>query len=220
MEFSTKEIGRYPLLHTQPESYLLRHVSRKMHAKTLRLRMLSSYAQGHLLALLTRMIQTRHILEIGSYTGYSALCLCQNLTHNGLLLTIDRNKELEGFIRNVFAQSEYASRVALRIDRAISIIPQFTDTCDMVFTDADKINYFAYYCLTTQKVRPGGLIMADNALRSGKAVGQVPQKPDRENSTLLDFSKKVGDDPRVKPNLLSVRDGLVIAQVDQLLHTH
>lgn len=213
MEFLPKEIEAYAESHTELENYLLKHVSRETHAKILRPRMLSGHVQGRLLALLSRLIQPRRVLEIGTYTGYSALCLCEGLTHDGSLLTIDRNEELEAFTRNLLAQSEYASRIDFRIGEALSIIPQLTDTYDMVFIDADKTNYLAYYDLTIQKVRQGGLIIADNVLWSGKVVGVSSQKPDRDTSALLDFNKKVSDDPRVKPLLLPVRDGMMIAQV-------
>ena len=213
MEFLPPEIEAYAEAHTEPESDLLRHVSRETHAKIMRPRMLSGHAQGRLLALLSRLIRPRRILEIGTYTGYSALCLCEGLTDDGLLITLDRNEELENFTRNIFAKSEFASRIDFRIGAALDLIPTLDETFDLVFIDADKVNYRAYYDLVIEKMRPGGLILADNVLWSGKVADPQAHKPDKETPALLAFNEYVSHDARIKCLLLPIRDGMMIAQV-------
>ncbi len=213
MEFLPREIEAYAEAHTESESDLLRHVSRETHAKIMRPRMLSGHAQGRLLALFSRLLRPRRILEIGTYTGYSALCLCEGLTDDGLLITLDRNEELENFTRNIFAKSEFSSRIDFRIGAALDIIPTLEEVFDLVFIDADKVNYRAYYDLMIEKIKPGGLILADNVLWSGKVADPLAHKPDKETPALLAFNDYVRNDPRVKCLLLPLRDGIMIAQV-------
>jgi len=213
MEFLPPEIEAYAEGHTEPESDLLRYVSRETHAKIMRPRMLSGHAQGRLLALFSRLVRPRRILEIGTYTGYSALCLCEGLTDEGLLITLDRNEELENFTRNIFAKSGFAARIDFRIGTALDVIPTLDETFDLVFIDADKVNYRAYYDLVIEKIKPGGLILADNVLWSGKVADPSAYKPDKETPALLAFNEYVSHDPRVKCLLLPLRDGIMIAQV-------
>lgn len=212
MDFLPRDIEAYSEAHTDRESDLLKYIDRETHAKVMRPRMLSGHMQGRLLAMYSRLIRPRRILEIGTYTGYSAICLCEGLAEDGKLITIDLNEELESFVRNIFSKSEYATRIDYRIGKALEILPGITETFDMVFIDADKVNYHLYYDMVIDQVRPGGLIMADNVLWSGKVVQEFPTKPDKDTKALLEFNQKVFADERVHSLLLPVRDGIMMAQ--------
>lgn len=212
MEFLPKEIEAYAEAHTEPESDLLRRLNRETHAKVMRPRMLSGHLQGRLLALFSRLVRPRYILEIGTYTGYSALCLCEGLAEDGMLITLDSNEELEDFTRDVFARSEYDSQIDYRIGNALDVLPTLSGPFDLVFIDADKVNYSRYYDLILDKLNTGGIIMADNVLWSGKVVEPYAIKSDRDTLALLAFNKKIRDDTRVKCLLLPVRDGIMVAQ--------
>lgn len=209
MEFLPAAIEAYALAHTSAESPLLAQLNRETHAKVLQSRMLSGHLQGRLLSLLSTMLRPRRILEIGTYTGYSALCLAEGLTDDGLLTTIDVNEELETFTRSYFEQSPFAKKIDFRIANAVTLIPTLNDTFDLVFIDADKLNYGLYYDLVFDKVRSGGVIIADNVLWSGKII-QTEKKPDKDTQALLDFNQKIHHDPRVSNVLLPVRDGLMV----------
>lgn len=210
MEFLSEAIEEYSQAHTSPESTLLALLNRETHAKVLQPRMLSGHVQGRLLALFSTMMRPRRVLEIGTYTGYSALCLAEGLTEDGLLITIDVNEELEDFTRSFFDKSPYKNKIDYRIANAVELIPTLPDMFDLVFIDADKLNYALYYDLVIDKVRPGGVIIADNVLWSGKVV-QTDKKIDKDTQNLLDFNQKVHNDPRVSNLLLPIRDGLMIA---------
>jgi len=210
MEFLSEAIEGYSQAHTSPESPLLAHLNRETHAKILQPRMLSGHVQGRLLALFSAMMRPRRILEIGTYTGYSALSLAEGLAEDGVLITIDVNEELEDFTRSFFNQSPYKDKIDYRIANAAELIPTLPDTFDLVFIDADKLNYALYYDLVVDKVRSGGVIIADNVLWSGKVV-QTEKKIDKDTQNLLDFNQKIHNDPRVSNLLLPVRDGLMIA---------
>lgn len=212
MELIPKDIEIYAQEHTEAESELLRYISRETHAKILKPRMLSGHMQGRLLALFSKMLRPERILEIGTYTGYSALCLCEGLGTTGRLITIDANEELEHFVRNVFAEARLSDRIDYRVAKAMDVLPMLTDTFDLVFIDADKSNYRAYYDLILDKVRPGGIILADNVLWSGKVVQSFPNRPDKDTQALLDFNSHVREDPRVTSLLLPIRDGIMIIQ--------
>ncbi len=210
MDFLPAAIEAYALTHTSAESPLLAQLNRETHAKVLQSRMLSGQMQGRLLSLFSTMMRPRRILEIGTYTGYSALCLAEGLADDGLLITVDVNEELESFTRSFFEKSPLAHKIDFRIGNAAELIPTLTDTFDMVFIDADKLNYGLYYDLVFDKVRSGGVIIADNVLWSGKIV-QTNKKIDKDTQALLDFNQKVHNDARVNHLLLPVRDGLMIA---------
>jgi caffeoyl-CoA O-methyltransferase len=211
MDFLPPVIEAYALAHTSVESPLLAQLNRETHAKVLQSRMLSGQMQGRLLSLFSTMMRPRRILEIGTYTGYSALCLAEGLTDDGRLITIDVNEELESFTRSFFNKSPLANKIDFRIANAVELIPTLNDTFDIVFIDADKMNYGMYYDLVFDKVRSGGVIIADNVLWSGKVV-QTEKKIDKDTQALLDFNQKIHNDPRVSHLLLPVRDGLMIAQ--------
>ncbi len=211
MDFLPPVIEAYALAHTSVESPLLAQLNRETHAKVLQSRMLSGQMQGRLLSLFSTMMRPRRILEIGTYTGYSALCLAEGLTDDGRLITIDVNEELESFTRSFFDKSPLGNKIDFKIANAVELIPTLNDTFDIVFIDADKMNYGLYYDLVFDKVRSGGVIIADNVLWSGKVV-QTEKKIDKDTQALLDFNQKIHNDPRVSHLLLPVRDGLMIAQ--------
>ena len=208
MEFLPKEIDDYSANHTQPENDLLKKVNRETWAKVLMPRMLSGHVQGRILAVFSNMIKPKNILEIGTYTGYSALCFAEGLQKDGKLVTIDINEELEDRVRDYFNESPYKNNIDYRIGNAMEIIPTLTDTFDLVFIDADKINYLNYYHLVFDKVSKGGYIIADNVLWSGKVVNAT--KIDADTKALLDFNDFVHNDNRVENVLFAVRDGLMV----------
>ncbi len=190
---------------------MLRRINRDTHAKVLKPRMLSGHLQGRFLAMMSGLVRPAVVLEIGTYTGYSAVCLAEGLQPGGKLITIDVNEELEAMVRRYFSQSGYGDAIDYRIGDAMEIIPQLEDGLDLVFLDADKKNYTHYYDLVIGKVRSGGLIIADNVLWSGK-VAAASSATDRETAAILAFNRKVHEDPRVFNVLLPLRDGLMLLQ--------
>lgn len=204
-----REIEEYAERHTDPESALLQTIHRDTFAQVLSPRMLSGQLQGRLLALLSRLKQPKFILEIGTYTGYSAVCLAEGLQPEGLLITIEANEELESRIQNYFAQTEKKEQIQLIIGQALEVIPNLDYSYDLVFIDADKANYINYFDLVIEKVNRGGLIIADNVLWSGKVTQGAT---DKNTKAILAFNDKVHQDPRVSNLLLPVRDGLMIMQ--------
>lgn len=211
MKFLVEEIEEYSAAHTEDENALLKSLNRETHAHVLSPRMLSGHMQGRFLSMISRMIRPDRILEIGTYTGYSGICLCEGLNPGGKLITIDVNEELESFTRRYFDQTPYKDQIDYRIGNALDIIPTLTDTFDIVFIDADKINYSSYFNLCLDKTRTGGFLIADNVLWSGKVVQQL-KKIDKDTQALLDFNRMVHEDPRVSNMLLPIRDGLMILQ--------
>ncbi|WP_128545934.1 O-methyltransferase [Larkinella soli] len=210
MDFLPPELLAYAEAHTSAESDLLRQLNRNTHARVMRPRMLSGHLQGRILSMISRMLRPRRILEIGTYTGYSALCLAEGLTDDGRLITLDNNEELETFARSYWEQSPLGPKIDLRLGQAAEIIPTLDETFDLVFIDADKVSYGLYYDLVFDKVRPGGIILADNVLWSGKVVQTTDRKPDKDTQVVLDFNRKVHEDARTEHVLLPVRDGLMM----------
>ncbi len=208
MEFLPADIQSYTDNHTSPESELLHQINRETHLHVLKPRMLSGHLQGRVLSMMAHMLHPRRILEIGTYTGYSALCLAEGLTADGKLITIDKNEELEPRVKSYFAKSGFADRIELKIGDALEIIPSLTDTWDLVFIDADKENYLNYYNLVVGNVRQGGFIIADNVLWSGKVID--PKATDKDTVMIREFNDRVHNDPRVANVLLPIRDGLMV----------
>lgn len=202
-----EELQQYVEQHTSPESDLLRRVNRDTYAGVLRPRMLSGHLQGRLLAMISCMLRPQTILEIGTYTGYSALCMAEGLAEGGRLITIDINEELEDRVRATFAASSLADRIDFRIGNALKVIPELNETFDLVFIDADKENYSAYYDLVLPRVREGGIILADNVLWSGKVL---QTKLDKDTKAIIEFNRKIQEDRRVENVLLPVRDGIMM----------
>lgn len=211
MDFLSPEITAYAEAHTSPESPLLQRLTRETYAKILYPRMLSGHFQGRLLAMLSQMIRPKRILEIGTFTGYSALCLAEGLAEGGTLTTLDANEELEEFTRRFFAESGLADRIDYRIGEALALLPGLPGPFDLVFLDADKLAYSTYFDLIFDKLSPGGFLLADNVLWSGKVI-QPTEKPDKDTQALLDFNAKIHADPRVENLLLPMRDGLMVVR--------
>lgn len=211
MEFLPEKIDDYTANHTTAESEVLAQLNRETQAKVLQPRMLSGHVQGRILSTFSHMLQPTRILEIGTYTGYSAICLAEGLVAGGKLVTIDVNEELEDMAKGYFAKANMEDRIEMHIGNAMDIIPTLNETWDLVFIDADKGNYSHYFDRVINHMRPGGYIIADNVLWSGKVVEKVDAK-DAETQALIDFNKKVHSDPRVENVLFAVRDGLMVCR--------
>lgn len=210
MEFLDPDLDKYIEAHTEPESELLYKINRETHTEVLKPRMLSGHLQGRVLSMLSHMIQPENILEIGTYTGYSALCMAEGLKDNGKLITIDVNEELAERVKAYFESSEYSAKIEIKIGKALAIIPTLNKTWDMVFIDADKSNYLNYYKLCIDQVRKGGYIMVDNVLWSGKVLEKNRKKLDRDTESMIEFNEFVHQDDRVQNVLFPIRDGLMI----------
>ncbi|MEL6533757.1 MAG: class I SAM-dependent methyltransferase [Bacteroidota bacterium] len=211
MEFLDREIQAYSEAHSQAEGALLRRIHRETHIQVLRPRMLSGPMQGRLLSMLSHMQRPKRILEIGTYTGYSALCLAEGLAEGGKLITLEVNNELEARVRGYITEAKMEDRIELIIGNALEIIPTLEVPFDLVFIDADKVNYGQYYDLVLDKMPTGGVILADNVLWTGKVVEPVEEK-DKETQALLAFNKRVQEDARVENILLPFRDGIMMAR--------
>lgn len=212
MEFIDEELLRYSEEHTTAESDLLHRINRETHLNVMKPRMLSGHLQGRLLSLYSKMIRPHQILEIGTYTGYSALCMAEGLQEGGTLHTVDKNEELEDRVRGYFDESGYGQQMKLYIGNALEIVPTIDAVFDLVFIDADKINYGRYYDMVIDRVRPGGYIIADNVLWSGKVLEKYRKRLDEDTKAVMDFNLHVHQDERVENILLPVRDGLLIAR--------
>ncbi|HLV61831.1 O-methyltransferase [Galbibacter sp.] len=211
MHFISKDIESYVDNHSEDEPELLKELSRETHLQVLRPRMLSGHFQGRFLSLLSKIIAPKTILEIGTYTGYSAICMAEGLAADGQLHTIDINEELYDFQRRFFDKSGYGAQIIQHLGSALDIIPTLDMSFDLVFIDADKENYPAYFDLVIDKVAPKGVILSDNVLWSGKVVEPLDPK-DKSTPVLLEFNKKLKEDPRVDTVLLPIRDGLTLSR--------
>ena len=207
MELIDPGISDYSEQHTSPESQLLKKINRDTYAGVMMPRMLSGHLQGRFLSMISKMIRPKNILEIGTYTGYSAICLAEGLAPQGKLITLDVNEELETKVRGYFVQAGLEQVIDYRIGNALKMIPDINEAFDLVFIDADKENYSNYFDLVIDKVVPGGYVLADNVLWSGKVLGT---KPDKDTRAILEFNKKVHDDERVENVLVPIRDGILM----------
>ena len=207
MDLINKEIQSYAERHTSGEGELLKKIDRDTYANVLMPRMLSGHLQGRVLSMMSKMIRPKRILEIGTYTGYSGVCLAEGLTPDGKLITIDINEELEDRVSAYFSQAGIRDKTDYRIGDAAVIIPTLNEEFDLVFIDADKANYGKYFDMVFDKVKIGGFILADNVLWSGKVLDE---KPDKDTRTILEFNNKVQQDPRVENVLLPIRDGIMM----------
>ena len=210
MEFLPPEIDDYAGKFTAAPSALLERIERETWQQVLMPRMCSGHQQGRFLSLISKLVGPRRILEVGTYTGYSALCMAEGLTADGRLITMDVNAELETRVRGYFADSPFAAQLDFRVGDARKLIPQLDETWDLVFLDADKENYITYYEMLVDRVRPGGLILADNVLWSGKVAD--PSISDHETDALRAYNAHVAADPRVEHQLLPFRDGIMVAR--------
>lgn len=209
MDFLDEEIENYALNHTSQENDLLKELNRQTHIQILQPRMLSGHLQGKVLSMFSNMINPKRVLEIGTYTGYSALSIAEGLPVDGKIITIDLNQELEPFTRSYFEKSVYNSKIKFLVGNALEVIPTLNETWDLVFIDADKENYSTYFDLVINQVRKGGFIIVDNVLWSGKVLHEVASN-DMETKGIIAFNSKVHEDYRVENLLLPVRDGLMI----------
>ena len=210
MHFISEELEDYAALHSANEPELLKTLNKETHQKILQPRMLSGHFQGRVLSLLSKLVNPRHILEIGTYTGYATLCMAEGLQKDGTIDTLDNNEELFDFQRKYFDMSPYGKQIFQHLGNALDIIPTLNKKFDLVFIDADKINYANYYDLVIDKVRSGGFIIADNVLWSGKVLEKYRKKLDKDTEALLAFNQKVQQDERVENVLLPIRDGLLV----------
>ena len=209
MEFLPENIENYSVSHTEQEPKLLAELNRETWANVMIPRMLSGHLQGRALSMFSKMINPTNIIEIGTYTGYSALCMAEGLQPNGTLHTIDINKEYTSVADRYFKRSDYSNNIKQHIGNALNIIPTFECNFQLAFIDADKENYSDYFDLLIDKIDIGGYIIADNVLWSGKVTNE---KMDTETLALDEYNKKTLAEPRVENILLPVRDGLMISR--------
>ena len=211
MNFISEDLDSYITNHSEDEPELLQQLSRETHQKILQPRMLSGHYQGRLLSMISKLVNPKSILEIGTYTGYSALCLAEGLQKNGELHTIDTNEELVDFQRRYFDKSGFGNQIHQHLGNALDIIPQLKTNFDIVFIDADKENYINYFHLIIDKLKPGGIILSDNVLWSGKVMEPL-KKDDKATEQLIAYNKLLKEDARVETVLLPIRDGLTISR--------
>jgi predicted O-methyltransferase YrrM len=210
MHFISEKLDEYVVKHSEDEPALLKALTRETYQKILQPRMLSGHYQGRVLSVLSKLIRPKVILEIGTYTGYSALCLAEGLDQKGVLHTIDINEELLDFQRSYFDKSDYGSQIFQHLGPAADIIPTLDNTFDLVFMDADKPNYINYFNQIIDKLSPGGVILSDNVLWSGKVIEALDPN-DLSTKIVLDYNKLLKEDPRLETVLLPIRDGLTVS---------
>lgn len=208
MELVNEGIEEYARLHSDPESDLLKELNRETHAMVMQPRMLSGHLQGRFLSFIAKLINPNLIVEIGTYTGYSALCLAEGLAEKGKLITMDVNEELESFTRSFFDRSEFALKIDYRIADAQFEIEKIDGPIDLVFIDADKKSNGLYFDLLIDKIRPGGILIIDNVLWSGKVIEENAN--DKSTKALRVFNQKCLEDSRVEKVMLPIRDGLLM----------
>ena len=212
MDFLPEKIDRYVVNHTENEPQLLQELSHETWQKIMVPRMLSGHFQGRVLSMISKLLNPKNILEIGTYTGYSALCLAEGMRENGTLHTIDKNEELENFSRKYFDKSDYGTQIKQYVGQALDIIPTIDTKFDLVFIDADKSNYSNYFHAIIDKMNKGGVILSDNVLWSGKVVEEIQPK-DVDTLALIEYNKLLKSDTRIETVLLPIRDGLTISRV-------
>lgn len=212
MHFLSEELEDYIEQHSEKEPELLARLNKETYQKVLLPRMLSGHFQGRVLSMLSKLVHPVNILEIGTYTGYSALCLCEGMREGGVLHTIDIKEELVDLQRKYFDQSPWGNQIVQHLGEALDIIPQIDLKFDLVFIDADKENYIRYFHAILPKMNKGGVILSDNVLWSGKVLEEVNPK-DISTQVLLEYNQLLKDDPRVETVLLPIRDGLTLSRV-------
>jgi caffeoyl-CoA O-methyltransferase len=206
-----KTLEEYIFSHIDSEPELLKKLSRETYASMLYPRMLSGHLQGRILKMICRMIRPESILEIGTFTGYSAICMAEGITMYGSIDTIEINDELESFIRKYIAEAGFEHQINLLVGDALEIIPTLDKTYDFVFIDGNKRNYTEYYKMVMPLVRMGGFILADNVLWSGKVIDPDALN-DEQTKGIIEFNQHIKDDPRVEKVIFPIRDGFTIIQ--------
>lgn len=211
MHFLPEAIDNYATAHTQAEPDVLAQLTRETYQKILQPRMLSGHFQGRLLSILSKIVNPKTILELGTYTGYSAICLAEGLKENGELHTLDINEELQSIQNKYFELSGFRNNIHQHLGEALKILPNLDMKFDLIFMDADKPNYPAYFNLIIDKLNPGGILLTDNVLWSGKVV--EPLKMDDESTrALLEYNTLVATDSRLETVMLPIRDGLSLSR--------
>jgi len=212
MHFISDELDDYVTQHSENEPELLAALNKETYQKILLPRMLSGHFQGRVLSMLSKLIRPKSILEIGTYTGYATLCLCEGLQENGTVHTIDINEELVDFQRKYFDKSPWGNQITQHLGDALEIIPNLNTKFDLVFVDADKENYISYFNMIVPMMEKGGIILSDNVLWSGKVLEPVHPK-DKSTKELLEYNQLLKEDPRVETVLLPIRDGLTVSRI-------
>jgi predicted O-methyltransferase YrrM len=210
MYFISEKLDDYVVQHTENEPELLRELSRETFQKMLQPRMLSGHFQGRILSFLSKLIRPKKILELGTFTGYSALCLAEGLDKDGELHTIDKNEELVSFQKRYFNRSIHGSKIHQHTGCALEIIKKLNYKFDLIFIDADKSNYVNYFNLLADKIKRGGVLISDNVLWSGKVIEPL-ENSDLSTKVLLEYNKLLKEDPRFETILLPIRDGLTLS---------
>lgn len=211
MHFLPKELDDYIVNHSQDEPELLRQLTTETYQKILQPIMLSGPYQGRILSMLSKLIQPKSILELGTFTGYSTLCLAEGLRDDGEIHTIDINEELVDFQRKYFDRSDYGNQIVQHLGNAIEVIPKLDKTFDLVFIDADKPNYVNYFHLIIDKLNSGGIILSDNVLWHGKVIEKIDSK-DHSTKAVIEYNKLLNEDQRIETVMLPIRDGLTISR--------
>ncbi|WP_100614234.1 O-methyltransferase [Confluentibacter citreus] len=211
MYFIPEALDDYVVKHSEDEPELLQQLSRETYQKILQPRMLSGHYQGRLLSIISKLVNPKNILEIGTYTGYSALCLAEGIQTSGELHTIDINEELIDFQRKYFDKSNYGKQIFQHLGNALEIIPKLNKTFDLIFIDADKDNYPNYFNVIIDKLNIGGILLSDNVLWSGKVIEPI-KKDDTSTKALLEYNTLLKEDKRIETVILPIRDGLTISR--------
>ncbi len=212
MHFLPEKIDDYVVAHSENEPELLQLLTRETYQKILQPRMLSGHYQGRVLSMISKLINPKCILEIGTYTGYSALCLAEGMQTDGELHTIDVNEELVDFQRTYFDKSKYGKQIHQYLGNALEVIPKLNKTFDLVFIDADKENYSNYFNLIIERLNIGGIILSDNVLWSGKILDKTFKKEDTSTPALIEYNTLLKTDSRIETVMLPIRDGLTISR--------
>ena len=211
MQFIPEKLDDYVVKHSQDEPELLQHLNRETYQKIMQPRMLSGHFQGRVLSMISKLVNPKNILEIGTYTGYSALCLAEGMQSDGELHTIDIDEELYDFQRKYFDKSEFGHQIHQHLGNALEIIPKLNIPFDLVFIDADKENYSNYFNCVIDKLNSGGIILSDNVLWSGKVIEPL-QADDTATKALIEYNTLLKVDKRVETLMLPIRDGLTISR--------
>jgi len=212
MHFISEELENYIEKHSAAEPELLQQLNKETYQKILQPRMLSGHFQGRVLSMISKILNPKHILELGTYTGYATLCLAEGLQNDGTIDTIDINEELEDIQQKYLSKSPFKDQIIQHVGNALDIVPTLNKKFDLVFIDADKENYINYWNLIVPMMNKGGIILSDNVLWSGKVLEEV-QKNDKSTPILLEYNKIVNEDLRVETILLPIRDGLTVSRV-------
>lgn len=212
MELLPQRLDEYVVTHSQPEPELLQNLTRETWQKVLAPRMISGHFQGRVLSMLSKLCRPLNILEVGTFTGYSALCLAEGLQENGTLHTIDINEELHDIQRKYFDLSPYGDRIVQHTGNALEIIPSLDVSFDLVFIDADKSNYPKYPDVIFPKLSKGAVILSDNVLWYGK-VAEKAKEEDTDTQAIQAYNKMMNEDPRLETVMLPIRDGLTVSRV-------